>query len=149
MSRALAYTWWITGDQTFSNIIFLWCFHMLCLAVRSGWILTLKKNQEANTSAREGSDCPRFCKAPNTLQNKPILVFQHTPFPDEQGEGGSHPHETHERSGTATCEDRAWPRKTVSITSWRNYFPWGKFHERSYSLVESQPCEYVSRIHHP
>lgn len=103
---------------------------MLCLAVRSGWIiLTLKKNQEANTSAQEGFDCPRFCKAPNTLQNKPILAFQHTPFLDEQEEGGSHPHETHEHSGTATCEDRAWPRKKVSITSWRNYFPWGKFHE--------------------
>jgi hypothetical protein len=66
---------------------------------------------------REEFDCPIFCKALNSLQNKLILAPKSTPFLDDR-----------QRVmlvlvkckvlGDMACEGRAWPRNSVAIISW-------------------------------
>lgn len=96
----------------------------------------------------EVSDCPRSCKARNTPQNKSIPAVRPTPFLDGQIEDNSHSHEMQTAQGPECVRTELGPG-TVFLELNSGIAPHGEScMDTRYSLTESQPCKYVSRISH-
>ena len=95
---------------------------------------------------RKVFDCPRSCEAMNTLQNKPIPAPKPTPFLEDQIKSDCHSHEMQSAQGLECMRTELGPG-TVFLYFNGRITPLGESCvNTSYSLTESQPCKYGSRL---